>query len=183
MSDGRLALRGPRDLAASMSRWPRMAPRLLGLEAPAHGPVLGLHLIAPAECAGPVVEVSIPQRTAVDEPYDDRSVRTRSNHSVRQQAIGAPHSPHDGRLVIPQSHRSLGHASTREARVIPALGIPFLIEAARRRPRRSRAGRQRWRRRRYTPGPALRLPVDARFCRRYSVESDCLPRCRSAAMA
>jgi hypothetical protein len=84
---------------------------LLRREAPAHNPVLGLHLVAPAECAGPIAEVSKPQRTAVDEPYDDRSVRTRTNHRVRQQAIGAPHSPHDSRLVIHQSHRSFGHAS------------------------------------------------------------------------
>ena len=69
--------------------------RLLRREAPTRGPVLGLHLVAPAECAGPIAEVSISQRTAVDEPYDDRSARTRTNHSVSRLAIGASHSPHD----------------------------------------------------------------------------------------
>jgi hypothetical protein len=79
---------------------PRRRIVVLRREAPAHGPVLGLHLVAPAECAGPVAEVSITQRAAVDEPRDDRSVRTRTNHSMRQQAIGAPHSPHNRRLGI-----------------------------------------------------------------------------------
>jgi hypothetical protein len=87
--------------------------RLLRRDAPAHCPILGLHLVAPAKRAGPVAEVSIAQRPAVNEPYDDRSVRTRTNHSVRRQAIGTPHSPHDSRLVIPNSHRSFWHVSRR----------------------------------------------------------------------
>jgi hypothetical protein len=87
--------------------------RLLRRDAPADCPILGLHLVAPAKRAGPVAEVSIAQRPAVNEPYDDRSVRTRTNHSVRRQAIGTPHSPHDSRLVIHNSHRSFWHVSRR----------------------------------------------------------------------
>ena len=115
------------------------ARHLLRLEAPAHGPVLGLHLVAPAQCSGPIAEVSIPERTAVDEPNDNRSVRARANHSMTRQPIGPPHSPEDGRLVI---HNSLGHASLK-AKVIPAMGPPFprhLHDAAW---RMSQAGRQR----------------------------------------
>jgi hypothetical protein len=43
----------------------------------------GLHLVAPAERADPIAEGSIRLRTVVDEPDNDRSVRTRTNHRVR----------------------------------------------------------------------------------------------------
>jgi hypothetical protein len=50
---------------------------------------------------------------------------------VSQQAIGAPHSPHDDWILRHQSHRSLGHASPRgNGDTSPKLA--FLTRAARR---------------------------------------------------
>jgi len=59
------------------SRLFRQGRRLLGRDAPARGPVLGLHLLAPAQCAVPVVELANAQRATVDEPDDRRAVRAR----------------------------------------------------------------------------------------------------------
>lgn len=49
---------------------------VLGNGSPADGPVLSLHLVAPAECTGDVVELSRTHRAVVDEPYDRRAVST-----------------------------------------------------------------------------------------------------------
>jgi len=85
-------------------------------ETPANRPVLRLHLVTPAERSGPIVEVSIAKWTVVDKPDNHGSVRTRTNHGVSQLAVKPPHSPHDRRLVIHQSHRRLGHGSPRGKR-------------------------------------------------------------------
>jgi len=114
-ADGRSNSRGPR---ASIHH-----------ETPANRPVLRLHLVTPAECGGAIVEVSIAKRTVVDKPDNHCSAWTRTNYGVSQQAVWAPHSPHDRRLVIHQSHRILGHGS-REASVIPARRVAFFSEAA-----------------------------------------------------
>jgi hypothetical protein len=114
----------PRVVYDSYDKCTSCGARLLRRDAPARCPILGLHLVAPAKRAGPIAEVSIAQRPAVNEPYDDRSVRTRTNHSVRRQAIGTPHSPHDGRLVIHNSHRSFWHVS-RRGKGDTSPGVPF----------------------------------------------------------
>ena len=97
-------------------------------ETPANRPVLRLHLVTPAECGGPIVEVSIAKWTVVDKPDNHGAIRTRTYHRVSQQAVRAPHSPHDRRLVIHKSHRSLGHDSP-EASVIPERRVAFFNEA------------------------------------------------------
>ena len=98
-------------------------------DAPAQRPVLGLQLVAPTECAGPVIEDSRPERVIVEEPGDDRSVSARTKHRMRQQqAIGATHAPHDGRRV---RHQLIGHG-TQEARQIPGQKMPVLAETEQR---------------------------------------------------
>ena len=87
--------------------------RLVGDEAPAYRPVLGLKLIAPAQCGEPVAEFSVPERTAVDEPDQHRSIGLRTDDSVGCHAIRALHPPHHGRLVINQGRRNLGHIASR----------------------------------------------------------------------
>ena len=122
--------RGSRFLLGSRSRSRDSGPLAsVHHETPANRPVLRLHLVTPAECGGPIVEVSIAKRTVVDKPDNHGSARTRTNYGVSQQAVRAPHSPHDRRLVIHHSHRSLGHGSP-EASVIPARRVAFFSEAA-----------------------------------------------------
>jgi len=92
---------------------------LLGREAPTRGPVLGLNLLAPAQCADAVVELSKPNRMTVDEPHDGHSIQPRPNDGMRRLSTSAPHSPHNGRLVICRLRRGVGHAH-REASVMPS---------------------------------------------------------------
>jgi len=109
-TSGRFAARNP----------PHVKKRLVVFrtEAPAGGPVLGPHLLAPAEGAGPVVEVPEAQGATVDEPYDDGSLRPRTDHGMRGEAVSAAHAPHDGRLIVNQRAGGVGHASC-QARWIP----------------------------------------------------------------
>jgi hypothetical protein len=137
---GRSHTESRRGRCASVCRWcaadhPEWASLSTGrivvfrYEAPAQLPVLGLQLVAPTECAGPVVEDSRPELVAVEEPGDDRSVSARTKHRMRQQqAIGAMHSPHDGRRVI---HQLIGHR-TQEARQIPGQKMPLYTETEQR---------------------------------------------------
>ena len=76
--EGRRGHRQGDRVGSARPSWTASAGPLVRRETPAHGPVLGLHLVAPEERAGPVAEVSEPKRTAVDEPDDNGPVRTRS---------------------------------------------------------------------------------------------------------
>ena len=56
--------------------------RLLRRQAPPGSPVLSLHLLAPEQGAGPVVEVSKADWTAVDEPDDGHRALVSGNDGM-----------------------------------------------------------------------------------------------------
>ena len=118
---------------------------LLGREAPTRGPVLGLHLLAPAQCADAVVEFSKPNRMAVDEPHDGHSIQPRPNDGMRRLSTSAPHTPHNGRLVICRLHRGVGHAPPRGKRDAISLMLLFSPRSHQTDRGRPPMGRQRWR--------------------------------------
>ena len=82
-------------------------------QAPADRPVLRLHLFAEADGAADVAEVAQAERSIVEKPRRPGAGLLAAHEEMREEAVSAPHAPHDHGFFRHRTRHLVHHAPTR----------------------------------------------------------------------